>query len=68
MQLDNHQRPHHTFVESYIDQEHILLQKNLQKQNCHAFMSFISIRNIKNFNETFIKSFITYNNQEQIVL
>ena len=31
MLLDNHQQLYHTFFESYIDQEHILFNKDLQK-------------------------------------
>ena len=31
MQLDNHEQPYHTFVEYYINQEHILMEKDHQK-------------------------------------
>ena len=31
MLIENHQQLHPTFVESYIDQEHILIKKDHQK-------------------------------------
>ena len=42
MQLANHQQLDHLFVESYIDQEHILFKKDHQKKFCQTFLEFIT--------------------------
>ena len=39
MLVENYQRFHQTLVESYIDQEHILMKKDHQKQFCHTIFS-----------------------------
>ena len=40
MLLENNQQLYHTFFESYIDQDNILLKKDLQNQLCNSVFKF----------------------------
>ena len=55
MQLDNHQQLHDTFIEFYIDQEHILLEKDLQKF-CLIFLEFCIDQEYKKYKKELLKA------------
>ena len=62
MQLDNYQRLYYTFVESYIDQEHIWMKKDHQEQFSHTFPDIYIDQEYKKMQEKI------YSIKEQIVL
>ena len=47
MQLDNHQQLYHTFLEPYINQQHILLKRIIRNNSFANSLIFILVMGIK---------------------